>query len=272
MAGIAPRRAMPPFARESFRHWFRRHEPRHSGRLPVLLWPDTFNNYFRPEVARAATRVLEDAGFRVVIPHRPLCCGRPLYDFGLLRPAQRYLRRILRELAPHLYEGTPIVGLEPSCLSVFREEARSLFPEDRDVMRLGRQSMTLSEFLANHVPGYKPPQLARRRALVQPHCHHQSVLGFDSDRALLSRTGLDLEILNFGCCGMAGSFGFERSHYDISIAIGERSLLPAVRKAAPDSLIIADGFSCSTQIEQSTGRKALHLAQVLEGRNGIQHE
>jgi FAD/FMN-containing dehydrogenase/Fe-S oxidoreductase len=264
LAGIAPERSMPAFAGETFRRWFEKREPRNTDKRPVLLWPDTFNNYFRPEVARAATRVLEDAGFRVLIPRRPLCCGRPLYDFGLLRPAQRYLRRILKELAPHFRDGTPIVGLEPSCLTVFRDEARNLLPNDRDVMRLGRQSMTLSDFLLNHAPGYQPPNLRGERAVVQAHCHHKSVLGFDNDRSLLTRMGLDLEILDAGCCGMAGSFGFERNHYEISIKIGERSLLPAVRAADPASMIIADGFSCSTQIEQATGRRPVHIAQVLE--------
>jgi Fe-S oxidoreductase len=251
LAGIAPQRAIPTFAR------------RNQGRPPVMIWPDTFNNYFHPEVAAAATEVLEQAGFQVVIPRVVLCCGRPLYDFGLLRPAQRYLRSILAQLQPHFRDGTPIVTLEPSCLSVFREEARNLFPHDRDVFRLGRQSMTLSEFLISHAPEYQPPQLKGRRAIVQPHCHHKSVIGFDSEHALLKRTGLELNVLESGCCGMAGSFGFERNHYDISMKIAERGLLPAVRAAQADDLVIADGFSCATQIEQGSGCRAMHLAQVL---------
>jgi Fe-S oxidoreductase len=264
LAGIAPECAMPAFAAETFRSWFEKREPRGAGRRPVLLWPDTFNNYFRPEVARAATTVLEAAGFRILIPRRPLCCGRPLYDFGLMRPARRYLRRIIEELDPHFRDGIPIVVLEPSCLSVFREEARNLFPNDRDVIRLGRQSMTLSDFLVNHAPAYQPPEFAGRRALIQAHCHHRAVLGLDSDESLLKRMGLDYEILDSGCCGMAGAFGFERRHYDISMRIGERALLPAVRAAEPASLILADGFSCATQIQQGAARHALHLAQLLD--------
>lgn len=263
IAGIAPERKLPVFARETFRHWFRNREPRNVGGRPVMLWPDTFNNYFHPEVATAATKVLEDAGFRVTIPNRVLCCGRPLYDFGLLRTAQRYLRRILRELEPQFRDGTPVVTLEPSCLSVFREEARNLFPGDRDAVRLARQTMTLSEFLIDFAPDYKPPDLKGRRAIVQPHCHHQSVLGFDHDRELLKRTGLDFQVLQSGCCGMAGAFGFEHSHYDISTKIGERVLLPAVRGADNPTLIMADGFSCATQIEQGAHRRPLHMAQIL---------
>jgi len=265
LAGIAPQRSMPAFAKKSFRAWFDTHEQRNQRGRSVLLWPDTFNNYFRPQIAIAAASTLELAGFRVSIPRRQLCCGRPLYDFGFLAPAKRYLSRIVDDLRPHLTEGTPIIVLEPSCLSVFREEAHNFFPGDRDVIRLSRQSMTLSDFLINHAAGYQPPNLKDHKAIVQAHCHHQSVLGFDTDRELLARTGLDFEVLNSGCCGMAGAFGFERGHYDVSMKIGERVLFPAVRAAARQNLILADGFSCSTQIEQSTGRRALHLAELLAG-------
>ena len=264
IAGVAAERTMPTFADETFRHWFERSDRSNQKGRPVLLWPDTFNNYFRPEVAKAAASVLRDAGFRVVIPRRVLCCGRPLYDFGLLRTARRYLDRIMRDLAPHLRDGTPIVVLEPSCLSVFREEARSFFPDDRDVFRLSRQSMTLGDFLTNHAPDYQPPKLSGRAAIVQPHCHHRSVLGFETDKSLLERTELELDVQNAGCCGMAGAFGFERRHYEVSMRIGERALLPAIRGAHSDCLVIADGFSCTEQIAQATGRRPLHMAQVLE--------
>jgi FAD/FMN-containing dehydrogenase/Fe-S oxidoreductase len=268
IAGIAPERAMPPFARQTFRQWFSTRASRGRNRASVMLWPDTFNNYFHPEVAVAATKVLEDAGVRVVLPRRVVCCGRPLYDFGLLRPAQRYLRAALAELQPELRDGTPIVVLEPSCLSVFREEARNLLPHDRDVFRLHRQAMTLSEFLGKHAPGYQPPKLEGRSAIVQPHCHHKSVLGFDTEHALLERTGIKLNVLESGCCGMAGSFGFERAHYEISMKIGERGVLPAVRAAQAGTLVVADGFSCATQIEQGAGRHAIHLAQLLAMNSG----
>jgi FAD/FMN-containing dehydrogenase/Fe-S oxidoreductase len=263
MGGIAPERPLPVFAGETFQRWFRRRQVRNSGKRQVMLWPDTFNNYFRPEVAKAATRVLENAGLEVLIPRRTLCCGRPFYDFGLLRPAQRYLRSILKELEPNFRSGMPIVVLEPSCLSVFREEARNLFPCDLSALRLSRQSMTLSEFLINHTD-YKPPEIGDRRALVQPHCHHKSVLGFDTDETLLRRAGLRYQVLEAGCCGMAGAFGFERKHYDISMKIGERALLPTVRDTDAETMILADGFSCATQIEQGARRRSLHLAQLLD--------
>jgi Fe-S oxidoreductase len=254
---------MPPFAQQTFRAWFQARPAARPNRPRVMLWPDTFHNYFHPEVARAAVEVLEHAGYAVLIPEKVLCCGRPLYDFGLLRSARRYLEAILSELAPQLREGIFLVGLEPSCLSVLRDEVTGLFPKDRNAFRLARQAVTLSDFLQNHVSGYAPTKFGGRSALIQGHCHHKSVLGFESEKQLLKEMEIDFKEPEAGCCGMAGSFGFERSHYEISMQIGERALLPAVRSQAGDALLIADGFSCRTQIQQGTGRTPMHIAQVL---------
>jgi FAD/FMN-containing dehydrogenase/Fe-S oxidoreductase len=262
--GIAPQRQAPAFARRTFRSQFRKRGDRaQPGRPRVVLWPDTFTNYFHPEAARAHVAVLEAAGYRVEIPDRAMCCGRPLYDYGMLDTAERWLKKILRHLRPAIREGLPVIGMEPSCLAVFRDELPNLLPDDEDARRLSMQSFLLTEFLRDRE--WEPPKLLGRQAIVQRHCHHQAVMGFDSDRWMLERLGLDVEILDSGCCGMAGSFGFEAGEkYEVSQKAGERVLLPTVRQAAPDTLVIADGFSCRTQIEQGTGRKAVHLAQVIE--------
>jgi Fe-S oxidoreductase len=265
-AGIAQERRIPPFARETFVHWFERTARTRpiDGQSPrVMLWPDTFTNHFQPEIARAAVHVLERNGFRVEIPSAWVCCGRPLYDYGMLRTAKRWLRRVLTVLRPALVAGTPIVGLEPSCVAVFRDELRGLFPQDPDARRLAGQAMLFSEFLAQHLPVERLPRLAAK-ALVQGHCHHKALMKMDAELSLLRGMGLDIDVPDTGCCGMAGGFGFEKEHFGVSMKCGERVLLPAVRAAASDTLIIADGFSCREQIMQSTGRGALHLAQVVE--------
>jgi Fe-S oxidoreductase len=207
--------------------------------------------------------VLESAGFQVMVPMHDLCCGRPLYDYGMLDMAGLFWRRMLDVLRPQIQAGVHVVGVEPSCVAAFRDELPNLLPHDKDAKRLSQQTLTLSEFLSRHAPdGWQPPKL-ERRALVHRHCHHQAVMGFDADREMVERMGLDFEVLDSGCCGMAGSFGFEHDHYDISAAIGERRLLPAAREAPKDTLLIADGFSCKTQVEDLTDRRPLHLAQVM---------
>jgi Fe-S oxidoreductase/FAD/FMN-containing dehydrogenase len=264
LGGIDQRRKMPLFARQTFKAWFKQRPIRNQGRPQVMLWPDTFNNNFHPETGRAAVDVLEAAGFQVVIPTASLCCGRPLYDFGMLNTAKKMLREILTALRPQIQAGIPVVGLEPSCVAVFRDELLGLFPEDEDAKRLHDQSFLLSEFLNKKVPGYQPPRL-ERKALVHGHCHHKSIMGMTDENALLKKMGLDCTMPEPGCCGMAGSFGFEAGqHYDVSIACGDRALLPAVRKADDGTLIIANGFSCQQQITQTTNRRPLHLAQVLQ--------
>ncbi len=263
-AGMAPQRAIPPFAPQSFKEWFGARPLRNLGAPPVVLFADTFNNYFHTDVARAAVDVLEAAGFQVLVPMQDMCCGRPLYDYGMLRQAKSRLADILLKLRPSIEAGTPMVVLEPSCCAVFRDELTNLYPNNVDAKRLSEQTFTLGEFLHQHAPDYKVPQL-HRRALVHGHCHHKAVMGIDGEQEVLKAMGLDFKVLDSGCCGMAGSFGFEPGAlYDVSIKCGERVLLPEVRQAKEEELIIADGFSCKTQIEQGTERRALHLAQVLQ--------
>ncbi len=270
VGGIAPERAIPRFADRTFRDWWRDREGAwmeseagvHEDRTRVVLFVDTFTDHFHPNVAKAAVRVLEDAGCRVVIPEATLCCGRPLYDWGFLGQARALLHHVLRATRDEIRTGTPIVGLEPSCISVFRDEATNLLAGDADARRLADQAQTLTEFLAGR-SDYRPPQLAGR-ALVHGHCHHRSVLDFDAELDLLRRTGLELSVPDSGCCGMAGSFGFERGdHYAVSVAAGERVLLPAVRAAATDTYVVTGGFSCREQIVQRTGRDVLHPAELL---------
>jgi FAD/FMN-containing dehydrogenase/Fe-S oxidoreductase len=261
-AGMPLARRIPPFAPFTFRDWFAR-RPRHrsSSGKRVLLWPDTFNNHFHPETAIAAVHTLERAGFEVQLPRAPVCCGRPLYDYGMLDTAKQWLGHTLRVLAPDIEAGVPVVGLEPSCVAVFRDEMRELLPDREDAKRLARQTLLLSEFLNQE--GFSYPKL-HRRALVHGHCHHKAVMKMDADAAALHAMGVDATMLDSGCCGMAGSFGFERDHYDVSMQVGELVLLPQVRRARKDVLIVADGFSCRTQIAQATDRRALHLAELIE--------
>ena len=228
----------------------------------MLLWADTFNNFFHPETAQAAVAVLRQAGFVVTVPRQHLCCGRPLYDFGMLHRAKRYLQRVMEALAPAIDAGIPVVVLEPSCASVFRDELRGLFPDDPRAERLRTQTFLLSEFLERHAPGYQPSRI-EKRILLHGHCHQKALMKMGHAEALLRKTGATLQVLDSGCCGMAGPFGFEKDKFSVSQAIGERVLLPAVRKATDDTLIVTDGFSCREQIFQVTGKRAFHLAEVL---------
>jgi len=262
LSGMPRERNIPAFAPRTFRSWFRSHVPRNPGAKRVILWPDTFNNYFLPGTARAAVDVLEAAGFKVLLPERQLCCGRPLYDFGMLDRAKGLLLQILDALAPAIEARIPIIGLEPSCAAVFRDELINLFPNDERAHLFSRQTYLLSEFLERHAPDFSPPPMGRK-ALLHGHCHHKSIMKMTDEEAVLRRAGVDFQSPAPGCCGMAGSFGFEHDNYEISAAIGELELLPAVRSADSEWLIIADGFSCREQIAQGTDRQALHLAEVL---------
>jgi FAD/FMN-containing dehydrogenase/Fe-S oxidoreductase len=262
-AGYTQSRQLPRFAPQSFKQWFRERQARNKGGRRVILWPDTFNDQFTPKVAQAAVEVLEHAGCEVIVPEKDLCCGRPLYDYGMLSTARKWLLQILEALRPEIRAGTPVIGLEPSCVSVFRDEMPNLLHGEQDAERLRQQVFLLSEFLAEKLPGYKPPELTGK-VIVHGHCHHKSVLRFEEEVQLLRKSGLDVTVLDSGCCGMAGAFGYEREHYDVSIACGERVLLPAVRNAPSEALIISDGFSCREQIQQLTHRHALHFAQVLQ--------
>jgi Fe-S oxidoreductase len=263
MIGVAPARTMPAFAPESFKSWFARRPVHNQGAKRVLLWPDTFNNYFHPATAKAAVEVLESAGFQVIVPRADLCCGRPLYDYGMLVRAKRWLAQILDVLGDEIEAGTPMIGLEPSCTAVFRDELRQFFPDHKIASRLGEQTFTLAEFLEKHAAGYDLPKL-QRKVLLHGHCHQKAIMKMDCEKKLFDEMELDCELLDSGCCGMAGAFGFEKDHYEISIACGERMLLPAVRTAARDTLIIADGFSCREQVRQTTDRIPLHTAEVLK--------
>jgi FAD/FMN-containing dehydrogenase/Fe-S oxidoreductase len=256
-------RAIPKFAPLTFKAWFARRPIHNEDGPPVVLWADTFTNHFFPDIAQAATNVFESLGFRVLVPLAPICCGRPLYEFGMIGTAKRYLRQVMDTLEMEIAAEVPIVGLEPSCTSVFRDELTNVFPDDERARKLAERSVTFSEFLIRHVGGLHLPAL-ERHALVHGHCHHKAIMGLDAERQLLDRLKLDYDVLDDGCCGMAGSFGFDKDTYDVSIGAGERVLLPKVRAASDDTLIIANGFSCREQIAQTTDRRALHIAQVVQ--------
>ncbi len=267
---IHPQRTFPRFAkpftpdRRLARDARRRRDRRPA--LPntapeVFLWADTFNNYFHPSTMRAAHQVLTAAGFRVTLPTQHLCCGRPLYDFGMLDTAKDYLLKTLNALTAQLAAATPIVVLEPSCASVFRDELTNLLPNDPRAAKLRDQTFLLSEFLVKHAPHYRPPQL-NEKIIVHGHCHHRATMGMHDEIALLRLTGADVELLDSGCCGMAGPFGFEKEKFDISQKLGERVLLPAVRNNSK-AIIVSDGFSCCEQITQNTNAHPMHLAEVL---------
>ena len=265
LASIAPQREIPMFADSTFRQWYERRTPRNAGKERVILWTDTWNNYFHPDTAMAALEVLEDAGYHVLVPRRQICCGRPLYDYGLLEQAQRQVIAILDELRPFIREGVPVIGLEPSCLSVFKDEMQNMVGDDIDANRLAAQCFTLETFLnkkAERDEQYTPPKLDRA-AIVHEHCHKKSLLDPTSESHVFEQMHLRYESLASGCCGMAGAFGFEQAHYDMSIACGERVLLPKVRESMPETIVVADGFSCREQIAQTTKRRALHPAQVM---------
>jgi FAD/FMN-containing dehydrogenase/Fe-S oxidoreductase len=264
LGGVAQEREIPRFAEQSFTGWWRArqsHAPAPRG--PVLIWPDTFSNFFHPAIGRAAVEVLEAAGFEVQVPTQTLCCGLTWISTGQLGIADRILRRTVKGLREPLRAGVPIVGLEPSCTAVLRSDASELLPGDDDIRRLSKQTFTLAELLQQRAADWQPPAMSAA-AIVQTHCHQHAVMGADADADLMRRAGIDAEQLPSGCCGLAGNFGFEREHYDLSMAAGERALLPRVREADPGTVVVADGFSCRTQIGQgSTGRSAVHLAELL---------
>jgi FAD/FMN-containing dehydrogenase/Fe-S oxidoreductase len=266
LLSIAPQRRLPSFAPRSFQSVSKPAAPS-PDRQTVLLWPDTWNNYYHPEALAAAHSVLTGAGFSVRLPQGHICCGRPLYDFGFLAEARAYLERIMDRLTPEIDAGLPIVFLEPSCASVFRDELHNFFPTDARAQRLREQSFLLSEFLLR-ASGYQPPSLAGRSVVLHGHCHQRSLLKMKSEVALLERTGASVTLLDSGCCGMAGPFGFEKEKFAVSQTLAERVLLPAVRAAGPETILVADGFSCREQIAQNSPRRALHLAQVLVRQSG----
>ncbi len=260
--GIDRHRPLPTFAPVTLQEWFRR---RGGTRNPhgrrVVVFPDTFNNRLHTEVGVACVEAIEEAGWQVVMPEGHVCCGRPLYDYGFLDMAERYLHRVLDVLREEIRAGTPIVGMEPSCLAVFRDELVKLLPHDDDADRLSRQAMHFGEFFQRYD---LPVPRAAGTALLWGHCHHRATGGVDPEQQVLERMGFDVEPVSGGCCGLAGSWGFEKGKWQISLDCGEQGFLPAVREAADDTVVVANGFSCQTQLEHSgVGRRALHLGQVM---------
>jgi FAD/FMN-containing dehydrogenase/Fe-S oxidoreductase len=260
-AGVHPERQLPRFAPVTLRDWYAQRGTHNPDGRKVILWADTFTNHFHTDVGVATVEALEDAGFRVVIPDGHLCCGRPLYDYGMLSLAGRYLDRVLSALRDDIRAGTPVVGAEPSCVAVFKDELTQMRPRDEDAARLSKQTFHLAEFLQQE--GYKPPPLMRN-VVLHEHCHQRATGGIDPDRKLLEAMGADVEVRESGCCGLAGAWGYERGHYDVSMKCGERVLLPKVREASAETLVVTAGFSCRSQIEQATNRRALHVAQAIQ--------
>jgi FAD/FMN-containing dehydrogenase/Fe-S oxidoreductase len=266
IAGMPPQRKIPAFARETFVEWHARTRSPRGPSAPaadtVVLWPDTFNNHFHPETAVAATELLESAGFTVVVPRDPVCCGRPLYDYGLLPLAKRMLLRALETVREPIRAGLPVIVLEPSCAAVFRDEMTNLLPLNPDAKRLAAHTRLLGDFIRKHRGRFALPSFDSA-VLFHAHCHQKALFEAREDAELLQSMGMTVSAPDTGCCGMAGSFGFEAGHWGISMQVGERALLPAVRKANPHEVIVADGFSCREQIAQATPRQAVHLAQIL---------
>jgi Fe-S oxidoreductase len=265
LLGVAPSRELPRFAARDFRTEFKQKKLATAGlgKRNVLLWLDTWNNYFQPHVLSAARKVLLASGHDVQIPRGPICCGRPLYDFGFLDAARGYLLRILDVCEPQIRAGIPIVMLEPSCASVFRDELVNLLPNDQRAIRLSQQTILFSEALVQSAGGWRPPGLNGSRFVVHGHCHQKAVLTMNDDMALLRATGAQVELLDSGCCGMAGSFGFEKAKYEVSQKLAERVLLPGLQVAHQDAIVVSNGFSCREQIKQNSKRRAVHLAEVL---------
>ncbi|MEZ4457343.1 MAG: hypothetical protein R2882_12470, partial [Gemmatimonadales bacterium] len=265
LGGIHPDRRLPPFSRPSFDRRLAARTP--AERTPptrgdVVFWPDTFNRYFHAETAMAGVEVLERLGFRVIVPRRPLCCGRPLYDFGWLDEAKRGWRRILAELRDPIRWQVPVVGLEPTCVAAFRDELPNLLPDEPDARTLADHTFLLAEFLDRQGDALELPA-SPGPVLLHGHCHEKAVLDWPAERRVLERLGATVATPETGCCGMAGAFGFDARHYDVAQACGELGLLPAVREREPDARVVANGFSCAEMIEQNTGVRALNLAEVL---------
>jgi len=269
LAGVDQRRTIPKFASQTFQSWFRGHTHEHPSGQRVVLFPDTFTNNFDTSAARAAVTVLEDAGYRVEVPQFNVCCGRPLYDYGFLSAARRYWDRLLERMSPYIRDDLPMVVLEPSCWGAFKDELHSMMPGRVEAQRLAERTFTLSDFLKEEAH-YTPPPLYAP-AYLHGHCHEKSLEAMHdlehgrlaSAKHLLGKMHVAADTPESGCCGMAGGFGYEAGeHYEVSQKCGELALLPAVRES--ERMVIADGFSCRSQVEQGTGRRALHIPKVIE--------
>jgi Fe-S oxidoreductase/FAD/FMN-containing dehydrogenase len=274
LLGVHPQRILPQFAPRSFQSQHRYITGQPPSAKPVVLWPDTWNNYYHPQTLSAAHSVLLSAGFAPYVPTRHLCCGRPLYDFGFLDAARNYLSRTIAMLAPEIDAGLPIVFLEPSCASVFHDELRNFFPFDPRAQTLRNQTILLADLLAQEAPSWQPPSLAGQSILLHGHCHHKSTFKMAAEFDLLRSTQANVTLLDSGCCGMAGPFGFEREKFDVSQALAERVLLPAIRAASPQTIVVTDGFSCREQIAQNCAPashvRAFHFAEVMAGQTPVQ--
>jgi Fe-S oxidoreductase len=299
LGGIAPERAIPPVARRPFTRGGRpargvrkatfmargdrkvaflarlrpevaRAPGESAGRPRLLLWPDTFTNHFDPGVAADAVAVLEALGYAVELPSRTVCCGLTWTTTGQVGAARRVLRRSLRAIEPWLAAGVPVVGLEPSCTAALRADGPELLPDEPLAARLAQGVRTFAEVLADHGDALRAAVVAPgQRALVQVHCHQHAELGTEADQAAMAALGIEAEVLDSGCCGLAGNFGFEQGHYAVSMACAERVLLPAVRAADPDVAVLADGFSCRTQLRQAGTREPVHLAHLAARALGL---
>lgn len=269
--GIAPERQIPPYAEATFLSWFRHRTADIPGALgdgtrgPVTLWVDSFNNHFTPHVLQAAVAVLEHAGYRVQVPEGTQCCGLTWITTGQLGVARRIAARTTRALHASVAAGIPVVGLEPSCTAALKSDLPELLPDQPGARAVADATVTFAELLAHHTPGWRPQRIEAGSitSISQTHCHQHATSGFGADTAVLAALGVDNTVLDSGCCGLAGNFGFERGHYEVSVAAGEQVLLPAVRAAAPETVILADGFSCRTQIAHTTERTGTHLAELI---------
>lgn len=288
LGGMDTRRQVPQFAEVPFRTWWKRGGASHGvpglpllgapgrpvppgGRPKVVLWTDSFSDTMAPAVPQAAVKVLTAAGYDVVVPDEQACCGLTWISTGQLDGARRRLENLLGVLGPYAVNGIPILGLEPSCTAVLRSDLLDLFPDDPRAAAVAGATRTLAELLTSvdTAPGtgsgWRMPDLSDVTAVVQPHCHHHSVMGFEADRRLLQDAGATVTELA-GCCGLAGNFGMQKGHYDVSVAVAENALLPALREAAPGDLFLADGFSCRTQADQLAGVEGRALVEILAER------
>jgi Fe-S oxidoreductase len=260
LGGIAPERSLPTFAPSPFTSSRADLRRRASGERRVVLWPDSFNNYLTPSVLDAAHEVLTAAGYDVVLPDRGVCCGLTWVSTGQLGVARRVLTRTLDVLAPYLDEGYEVAGLEPSCTALFRGDLPALLPGDERAAVLASRTFTFAELLERAPIPFAALDVD---AITQVHCHQHAVLGFGADESAMAAAGVRNTTLDSGCCGLAGNFGFERGHYEVTKAVAEDRMLPAIREASPETVVVSDGFSCRTQIAQESGRTPVHLAELL---------
>ena len=273
LGGMDSRRSIPAFAATSFTASQRKSpagSPAPRGDKQVLLWVDSFSDNFSPTIAHSAIAVLEAAGYSVVTPERPACCGLTWITTGQLTGARRILGKLMDDFYPLVAEGIPVLGLEPSCTAVLRSDLLELFPDDPRAQAIAQNTYTLAELLSAPTPvgpasTWSPPRLDGCDVVVQPHCHHHSVMGFSPDARLLEELGASVTPLA-GCCGLAGNFGMEKGHFDVSVAVAENAMLPALRAAAPGAILLADGFSCRTQASQLAEVDGIHLAELLAAR------